>query len=215
MITLAAKERVKADNIYTLRKEGFIPAVFYGRKEASTTISLSEVDFMKVWKQAGESSIVVLKTANGDHEALIHDIDLDPVTDKVRHVDFYVVEKGKKVKVNVPLHFEGNSAAVKELGGTLVKVAHEIEIEATPSNLPHALVVSIDSLVNFESQILAKDIVLPAGVEMISDPEEVIALVAEAKEEVEEEAAPVDLSAIELSEKKGKKEEEAPADAAE
>ncbi len=215
MITLATTTRAKADNIYNLRKNGKIPAVFYGRKESSTPITLSEVEFMRVWKQAGESSIVVLKTERGDHEALIHDIDLDPVTEKVRHVDFYVVEKGKKVQVNVPLHFEGNSPAVKELGGTLVKVAHEIEIEATPSNLPHALTVSIDSLVNFESQILAKDIILPAGVDLVSAPEEVIALVSEAKEEVIEESAPVDLSAIELSVSKGKKEEEGASEAAE
>lgn len=212
-ITLNAVKRDKTEKLNALRKGGNIPAVFYGAKEASTSISLNEIEFIKVWRQAGESSIVSLKTPDGDHDALIHAIDVDPVTDKVRHVDFYVVEKGKKIQVGVPLTFEGTAPAIKELGGTLVKVLHEIEIEAKPADLPHDIVVSLDSLVDFEAQILAKDIKLPAGVTLVTGEDEVVALVAEAKEEVEEEAAPVDFSAIEISEKKGKKEEEeAPAE---
>ena len=207
-ITLTATKREKSEKLDKIRKGGNIPAVFYGAKEASTTISVPEVDFIKVWREAGESSIVTLKTPEGNHDALIHAIDLDPVTDKVRHVDFYVVEKGKKIKVHVPIEFEGSSPAVKELGALLVKVLHEVEIEAKPADLPHEIVVSIDSLVNLESQILAKDIKLPAGVELVTGEDEVIALVSEAKEEVIEESGPVDLSTIEISEKKGKKEEE-------
>jgi len=207
-IILNATKREKSEKLDKIRKGGNIPAVFYGAKEASTTISVPEIDFIKVWREAGESSIVTLKTPEGDHDALIQAIDLDPVSDKVRHVDFYVVEKGKKVKVHVPLEFEGASPAVKELGALLVKVLHEIEIEAKPADLPHEIVVSIDSLVDLESQILAKDIKLPAGVELVTGEDEVVALVSEAKEEVVEETGPIDLSAIEISEKKGKKEEE-------
>ena len=190
-----------------IRNKGKIPAVFYGRKEASTPIALSEVDFMKAWKEAGESSVLVLSGVGGEHEALIHDIDLDPVTGRVRHADFYVIEKGKKLKIKVPLEFTGVAPAVKELGGMLVKVLHELEIEAMPKDLPHEITVDVSSLVNFESQILAKDVKLPAGVDLVVDPEEVVALTAEAKEEVEEVAEPVDLSAIEVEEKGKKKEE--------
>lgn len=206
-ISLTAVKREKTEKLNAIRKEGKIPAVFYGAKEASTAISIAEVDFIKVYRQAGESSIVSLKTPDGDHDALIHDIDMDPVSGKVRHVDFYVVEKGKKIQVGIPLTFEGEAPALK-LGGTLTKVLHEIEIEATPANLPHDLVVNLDSLVDFDSQILAKDIKLPAGVELITDADEVVALVSAIKEE-EEESGPVDLSAIEVSVEKGKKEEEA------
>ena len=101
------------------------------------------------------------------------------------------------------------------MGGTLVKVMHEIEIEALPKDLPHNIKVDISSLINFDSQILAKDITLPQGVSLKIKPEEVIASVYETKEEVEE-VAPVDLSSIEVQ-KKGKEakegegiEEEAP-----
>ncbi len=208
MLSLSIEKRDIKANLETLRKGGSIPAVFYGRKEESTPISLKETDFMKVWKVAGESSVIVLKVDGEEHEALIHDIDLDPVSGKVKHADFYVIEKGKKLKVNIPIEFEGVSPAVKELGGTLVKVVHEVEIEALPKDLPHNLIVDVSTLVNFESRITAGDIKLPAGVELVTSPEEVVVLAAEAKEEVIEETAPVDLSAIEVSVEKGKKEEE-------
>ncbi len=205
-ISLKATKRDLAVKLHNIRKEGNIPAVFYGPKEASTPITLSEVEFVKVWRKAGESSIIALEAEGETHDALIHEVDVDPVTSKVRHADFYIVEKGKKVQVHVPIVFEGTAPAVKELGGTLTKVLHEVEIEAKPADLPHELVVSVDSLVDYEARVIAKDIKLPSGVTLITDPEEVVALVSEVKEEVE--AAPVDLSAIEISVEKGKKEEE-------
>jgi large subunit ribosomal protein L25 len=207
MITLEVKNRDAKANLFTLRNEGSIPAVFYGPKEKSTPIAVSSKDFEKALKMAGESTIVVLKGDFGEHEALIHDLDRDPVTDVIRHADFYVVEKGKKIKVGVPIEFIGVSPAVKDLGGVLVKVIHEVEIEALPKDLPHSLEADISALVNFESQILASDIKLPSGVELVTKADEVIALTSMPKEEKEEEAAPMDLSAIEV-EKKGKTEEE-------
>ena len=204
MLTLNIETRDLKAKLADIRQTGKIPAVFYGKKAESTPIALSEVDFMKAWKQAGESSVIVLKGVGEEHEVLIHDIDLDPVTGQVRHADFYVIEKGKKIKVHIPVEFEGVAPAVKELGGTLVKVLHEVEIEAFPKDLPHNLTVDISALVDFESQIKAGDIKLPAGVTLLTDADEVVILAAEAKEEVEEVAAPVDLSKIEVSEKRGK-----------
>ncbi len=195
-----------------VRNQGKVPAVFYGPKAPTTSIAINEVDFIRVWKIAGESSIVTLQGIDEDHDALIHDIDRDPVSGKIRHADFYVIEKGKKVKVGVPIEFVGVSAAVKDLGGALIKVLHEIEIEALPKDLPHNIEIDISPLATFEDQIKASDIKLPAGVTLVLEPEEVVALVAAPKEEVEE-VAPVDVSAIELSEKKGKKEEEEGAEA--
>jgi large subunit ribosomal protein L25 len=186
-----------------------IPAVFYGPKAESTPIWVNEIELLKVWKEAGESTVVTLSLDGVDHDTLIHDIDREPVKGKIRHVDFYVLEKGKKVEIAIPLEFVGVSEAVKTLGGNLVKVLHEIEIEAMPKDLPHDIEVDISALVDFESQIHAKDIKLPAGVVLKTDGDEVIALVAEAKEEIEEEAAPLDMSAIEVTDQKGKKEDEA------
>lgn len=205
MFTLKAEKRSLDAKLVDIRKAGQMPAVFYGKKEASMPISIAVKDFLKVWKQAGESSVVTLETPEGNHESLIHDIDLDPVSGAPRHADFYVFEKGHKVKVEVPIEFTGISPAVKDLGGSLVKVLHVLKIEAMPKDLPHNIPLDISGLVDFNSQILAKDIVVPAGVTLLEHDEEVVALVAAPREEKEEEAAPVDLSAIEV-EKKGKEE---------
>jgi large subunit ribosomal protein L25 len=214
MFTINIEKRDAKANLSALRKSGVMPAVFYGKKEASTPVAVSLAEFIKVWRKAGETSVVTLKGQGEDHDALIHDVDLDPVTDVPRHADFYVFEKGHKVKVDIPLEFVGVAPAVKDLGGTLVKVIREVKIEAMPKDLPHNIEVDISSLTTFDTQILAKDLKLPNGVVLVEGEDEVVALVAAAKEIVEEESAPVDLSAIEV-EKKGKKEEEGAEAAAE
>ncbi len=208
MLTLKTEIRDIHTKPEAVRKAGKVPAVFYGKKEASTPISVPKIDFLKVWKKAGESSVVTLETPTGSKESLIQDVDLDPITGIPRHADFYVFEKGHKVEVELPLEFSGVSPAIKDLGGMLVKVLYELKVKAMPKDLPHDINIDISSLINFGDQILAKDIVLPTGVELRESPEEVIALVSAPREEKEEEvAAPIDLSAIEV-EKKGKEESE-------
>lgn len=206
MITLTAEKRDKTIDLDTLRKSGKIPAVFYGPKEKSTSVTISTKDFIKAFKQAGESSVVILKEGGNEHETLIQEVDVHPVTGAPRHADFYVIEKGKKVKVAVPLVFEGVSPAVKDLAGILVKVIRELEIEAAPRDLPHEVKVDISTLTELSSVIMAKDIKLPASVTLIEKPEEIVASISVAKEEVEE-VKPIDMSAIEV-EKKGKEAKE-------
>jgi large subunit ribosomal protein L25 len=211
MLSLQFTKRQNADTLHNIRSKGNVPAVFYGPKEASTAIFIKESDFKKVWKQAGESSIISLVDGSDEHEALIHEVDVHPVSGEPRHADFYVIEKGKMLQLNVPIHFEGTSDAVKA-GGTLVKVLHEVEIEALPKDLPKELTIDISSLVSNDSQILAGDIKLPAGVTLLTGPEEVVASISVYVEEVEEAAAP-SIADIELSVEKGK--EEPAADTAE
>lgn len=191
-----------------VRATGNIPAVFYGPKAESTPITVNGPEFIKVWRQAGESSVITLTGLGEDHDALIHDISKDPVKDTVTHVDFYVIEKGKKVQVAVPLEFVGEAPAVKTLSGVLIKVIHELEIEAMPKDLPHAIEVDISSLVDFDAQIKVSDIKLPAGVTAEIDGDEVVALVSAPKEETEEAPTTIDMSSIGISEERGKKEEE-------
>jgi large subunit ribosomal protein L25 len=207
MLTLKAEIRDAKTDPDALRKTGKMPAVFYGKKEASTPISIPQTEFMKVWKEAGESTVLKLETPSGSKECLIHDIDFDPITNTPRHADFYVFEKGHKVEIELPIEFEGVSPAVKEQGGVLVKVIHELGVEAEPKNLPPHLTIDISVLKNIGDQVTAGDLRLPAGVTLTGQPEEVIVLVAEPREEKEEESAPIDLSEIEV-EKKGKDEAE-------
>ena len=211
MLELAIEKRETCGTkaLVKLRASGSMPAVLYGWQEETTPITVSQHDFKNVLKEAGESTVVVLSGIGNTKEALIHDVDVDPITGEPRHADFYIIEKGKAVVVRVPLEFEGSAPAIKELGGTLVKTLHEIEIEALPANLPHNIVVDISSLIDFDSQILAQDIKLPDGVTLVTALTEVVALASEAKEEEEEteETATPDLESIEV-EKKGKEEAE-------
>lgn len=207
MITLETQPRDKAVGTDTLKKEGKMPAVFYGKMTESTPVTLLRKDFISVWHTAGESGVVTLKTPKGTVDTLIQAVDLDPVTDIPRHADFYVFEKGKKIEVSVPLEFVGVSPAVKDLGGLLVKSLHDLKISADPQHIPHDIQVDISSLLDFTSQILASELKLPAGVDLVENPDEVVASASAPREELVEESAPVDLSAIEV-EKKGKKDEE-------
>lgn len=205
-IIKASKRDPKESNAF-LRQEGKIPAVFYGAGKESTPISISNLEFKKIWKQAGESSTVKLSTGEDNIDALIHEVQVDPVTNEPIHADFLAVDMNKKIKVEVELVFEGISGAVKGGLGNLVKVLHEIEIEALPKDLPHNLSVDISKLEKVSDTIFVSDIKLPTGVVAVTQGTDVVASIIEQKEEKEEIVVPVDLTAIEV-EKKGKKEEE-------
>jgi len=212
MNTLTATKRSKADKLAIIRSNGMIPAVVYGARVENTQISVPSMPFIKLLKTAGETSTIVLEIA-GEKETdkvskidvLIHDVQADPIRGFPIHVDFLAVDMNKPIEVTVPLEFIGVAPAEKSGLGVLVKALHEVEIEALPKDIPHTLSVDVSTLLTLEDQIHVKDIILPKGVTLITEDDEVVALVSEVKEEVE--AAPVDLSAIEV-EKKGKKEEE-------
>lgn len=207
MFAIKADKRDLGLKLGVLRKAGKIPAVFYGAGKDTTSISIPNIEFKKIWRDAGESSAIKISTLDGDVNALIHEVQVDPVTSEPIHVDFLAIDMTKKIKVNVPLVFAGISNAVKNGIGNLVKVLHEIEIEALPKDLPHSLAVDISPLETLENQIFVSDIKLPTGVIAITSGADVVASIILQVEEKEEIAAPVDLSAIEV-EKKGKKEEE-------
>jgi large subunit ribosomal protein L25 len=205
MFLIKAKKRDTGIKLDALRKEGEIPAVFYGAGKDTTSISVPTVEFKKVWRDAGESSAIKVEMSDGSIDVLIHEVQVDPITSEPIHVDFLAIDMKKKIRVHVPLEFEGISEAVKSGTGNLVKVLHEIEIEALPSDLPHDLIVDISKLKTLDDQIFVSDVKLPSGVTVINEPTEIVVSIVEQVEEKEEAAAPVDLSAIEV-EKKGKKE---------
>lgn len=210
MLTLAVEKRdEKSVSAVELRRAGSIPAVVYGAHHDSTPISVPMVAFGKVLREAGEATIVSLTGLGAALPTLIHEVDLDPLTSRPRHVDFYAVTKGEKVEVAIPLVFVGVSAAV-EAGANLVKVLHEIEVEADPMSLPHDFEVDLGALKVIGDRIHVRDLAIPKGVELVTSAEEVIALIQEVVEEKVEEVT-ADLGAIEV-EKKGKEEtaEEAP-----
>ncbi|OGZ19608.1 MAG: hypothetical protein A2494_02370, partial [Candidatus Lloydbacteria bacterium RIFOXYC12_FULL_46_25] len=210
MITIDAKLRDVKVNPKMIRKEGDIPAVFYGAGQASTPISVEKARFLKVLEEAGESTIISLKTPSGVLEALIHDVDLDPIIGDPIHIDFYIVTKGHKLEVDVPLEFVGVAPAEK-LGGIVTKVLHDLSIEALPAKLPQSITVDLSKLTALDSHITVGDLDLGDGVKALIAATEIVANISLPREEEETPVATADLSAIEV-EKKGKK-EEAPGEA--
>ncbi len=206
----ASKREETGKRAKRLLSAGVMPAVVYGPKQEPVAVSLPLKEFEKVLRDAGESSVIQLGGLGSDLQVLIHEVDRDPVTNVPRHADLYAIEKGAKVEVAVPLEFIGESAAVKA-GANLVKVIHELEIEAAPADLPHDIKVDISVLAEVGSQIHVSDLVLPKGVEAKAEADQVVALIQEVSVEEEAPAGPVDMSAIEVEEK-GKKEEESAAE---
>ena len=207
----ATKRAERGRRVRALRARGVLPAVLYGPKEVATPLSLSRLEFEKAFREAGESTVITLSGLDEDTDVLVQDIAYDPVTSVPLHVDFYAIERGKKVTVNVPITFTGE-APVLNLGGLLTKVLHELEVEALPKDLPHEIEVDVSSITGFDSQITVADISAPVGVTILNAAEEVVVVAEEAKEEVEAPVEQVDMSAIEVEEK-GKKEAEAESEA--
>ena len=191
----------------TLRQKGVLPAVVYGRAQESTPIAVDLKTFQKLYKQAGESSVITLKGLGEAKDALIHDVSFDVLTGTPLHADFYAIAKGQKVTVAVPFSFDNESPAVRDLGGILVKVMHDLEIEVEPKDLPHSIQVDISKLTELDSQIKVSDLKLPPSAKISIDMDEVVAMIDVAKEEPVEEVV-TDISQIGISEERGKKEEE-------
>ncbi|HEY4500833.1 MAG TPA: 50S ribosomal protein L25 [Candidatus Paceibacterota bacterium] len=206
MLTLKVEKRTgDSAKVPVLLCTGFVPGVVYGAHHKATPVAVQAIAFGKVLREAGEATIVSLDGLGEALPTLIHEVDLDPITNLPRHVDFYAVTKGEKVEVHIPLIFEGISLAV-EAGANLVKVMHELEVEADPMSLPHSIKVDISMLAKLGDKIHASDLILSNGITLVTPSEEVVALVQEVVEEKEEEVvAPADISSIEV-EKKGKEE---------
>jgi large subunit ribosomal protein L25 len=191
MLTLEVKTRDSKESPDDIRKKGLVPAIFYGRAEEATPITVDALKFSRVFREAGETTIVTLKGDGVEKDTLIHDVQVHPVTGKPLHADFYVLEKGKKITINIPLEFEGQAPAEK-LGHIIVKALHEIEIEVAPQELPKHLSVDLSKLENVGDHILASQIPLPPSAELKTGGDEIVVSITEFKEEKFEEApAPV------------------------
>lgn len=188
MMEIELKAQIRKEigkGLETLRKKGFIPAIVYGAGQKNVSVQIDYQEFEKVFKIGGESTIIKLKIGDKDKNVLIHDVAKDPVNDKFIHIDFYQVRMDKVITTEVPLAFEGESPAVKNLEGTLIKNITEVEVEALPKDLPHEIKVSIDSLETFDDHIKIKDLKLPAGVKVLVDSGEIIASVTPPRTEEE------------------------------
>lgn len=189
----------KGLKVSKLRKQGIIPAVLYGHGIQTTSLSVSSNAFERVLKKAGESTIIELTVDGTLHPVLIHDVQKHFLTSLPQHVDFYQVNMTEKLKANIILEFIGESIAVKNLGGTLVKNLNEVEVECLPADLPHNITVDISSMDAFGKSILVKDLKVPSGVKILTHEDETVAKVQQPRDVEAELATPVveDISKVE------------------
>lgn len=194
-LTLQAEIRdIKGKKNKTLRQKGLIPAVLYGPGIQNYDLAVSENNFEIVRRQAGASSLVELSVegASQPFRVLINDFQRDPVTSKILHIDFYQPDLTKEIEAKVPLIFIGESTAVKDLGGTLVKNISEVTVKALPLDLPREIKVDISCLKTFDDSITIKDLSLSPNVKVLKHLDEIVALVEPAQEVEKELEAPIE-----------------------
>ena len=186
MTELKAKPRTELGRkSNALRRAGFLPAVLYGEKVKSQPIAVSRKDFDKAYKEAGETTLIKLELDGKPYNVLIYDVSNDPLKGTPLHADFYAVRMDKVIRAKIQVEFMGESPAVKNEGGILIKVMQEIEVEALPQDLPHELKADLSGLTALESRIFVKDILFPKGVRVLADPDETVVLVEKPRSEEE------------------------------
>ena len=208
----ASKREVIGSGLNNLRKSGYLPAVLYGKGQESIPLQIPVKDFKKAFELAGESTLIFINVGDQAYPTIIHDIARDAVSDDILHADFYKVRLDEKIKAKIAVVFQGESPAVRDLGGIFVRNINELETEAFPQDLPHEIVVDISSLKNIGDQILVKDLKLDSKLKVIAEAEEIIATAQEpmSEEELEKalEAPTTTVEDVEVIKKE--KEEEVP-----
>ena len=193
--------------VRVLRGKGMIPAELYGHGTENLHLTVPKKEFVKVFRAAGENTLIDLLVSGKKHPVMIHDIAMDPISENILSIDFYQVRLDEAIKVKVPVHFIGEAPAVKEKGGVLVKAMQEIEVEALPTSIPHAIEVELKPLTEIGSSIYVKDVVALKGVKVLVSPEIVVVTVTEkaAEEEIPVVAPSVESVKVETEEKKAER----------
>lgn len=184
------------------RKSGLVPAVIYGRGIETKSLWVKDLELARLIKQSGESTMISLSIDGKDNRnVIIYDIQEDPLRGNYRHIDFFQVRMDEEIETEVELAYVGESPAVKELGGVLVKSINSVEVQCLPADLPSEIEVDISALKTFEDYIYIKDLKISPKVKIDLDPETVVALVTPPRSEEElqqlEEKVEADVSKVE------------------
>ncbi|MFP4357827.1 MAG: 50S ribosomal protein L25 [Puniceicoccaceae bacterium] len=159
-----------------IRREGRIPAVVYG-VGGTRNLSVDRSAFLKVWRAAGQSSVVTISDGAGfSSMTLVQDVQRDPLTDEFLHIDFLELTKGHAITANIPVHTRGEAVGVRTGGGVLDIHLHEVEIRCLPNNLPHQIDVDVENL-DVGEAVHIKDLPAIPGVEYMGDGEQPVVAV--------------------------------------
>ncbi|MBI1881442.1 MAG: 50S ribosomal protein L25 [Chloroflexi bacterium] len=212
-LELKAEERqATGKHAGQLRRQGYVPAVMYGKGIEADPIQIEAKALRKVLAQAGTHQLIALQIGNKKPRmTLARDIQIDAIKRNYLHVDFYAVNMREKVTAEVPLEFVGISAAVKDLGGILVQGLAEVEIECLPSDLIAAIEVNIETLAEIDDMITVADLKVPSTISILSEPESMVAKIepprVEEAVEGEETAVSAEPEVITAAKEKAKEEE--------
>lgn len=167
-----------------LRTSGTLPAVLYGHGVASRPLAVRGNDFLRLYRQAGESTLVDL-IVDGEPpvKVIIQDVQRHPISGQPLHVDLHQVRMTEKIHTSIPLKFVGEAPAVKELGGVLFKNLDHLKVEALPGDLVHEIVVDISGLRTFEDIIHVSDLDFPKGISALDTGGDVICLITKPRSE--------------------------------
>ncbi len=188
------------------RKKGFVIGEVYGNGFDNVHVAVPAKEFAKAYKAAGETTVVTLDANGAKVSVLIQDVVRDSFSGVVEHADFRQVRMDQKITANVPVEFVGESPAVKG-GAVLVKAVSELEVEALPADMPHALTVDLTKLVNVGDSILVKDLAVSKKAVIQAEPDAMVATVAAPREEeVEAPAMTMDDVKSETDEQKAARE---------
>jgi large subunit ribosomal protein L25 len=181
-----------------LRAAGKVPAVVFGHGLESIPVSLDAHEFEKLRRTAHANTVIDLEIDGQDkHRVMVHGIHIDPRSRQLLHVDLFEIKSGEEVTVDIRIVTTGVAYAADRLGGTLLHAVDHIRVRALPEKLPESIEVSVEPLVDFEVAIYLRDLPMPAGVTLLSDPDEIVVKVLPphvveepvVEEVVEEEAA--------------------------
>lgn len=187
------ERKVLGKKVKKLRREGITPGNVYGKEVKSTAVQAPTKEFMDVYSESGETTLVDLQLDGKTLPVLIQNVYKD-FRGNVLHADFFQVNLKEKVKANVPLEFIGEPKAVTEKIGILARITDEVEVEALPSDLPENIEVNVENLAQIDDQITIGELSVPTGVTVLSDSNQVVAKIEElvskeALEQAAEEAA--------------------------
>lgn len=187
-ITLKAERRsLIGRKVKKLRREGILPANLYGKKIKSSPLQVKLEDFLKVYKELGETGVVDLVIDGEKKPVLIHNVQFDPVSDTPLHVDFLKVDLKEKVQARIPVLLVGKSPAEEKGLGTVVLYIDEIEVEALPADLPDKFEIDLSKLDAVDQIVTIKDVVSDSSkVQVKADPEQILVKVEPVKEVKEE-----------------------------
>jgi large subunit ribosomal protein L25 len=148
-IALAAEPRVGKGKgpAHQLRGTGRIPAIVYGPETEPTQVAVEERAFRTAMKQAaGQSTLFTLSVDGKQNKVILREIQRDPVSNKVLHLDFHAISMNKPIHIAIPVHFTGISKGVKTEGGIMQVVMREVEISCLPTDIPEFVEVDVTEL---------------------------------------------------------------------